>query len=80
MVALALIENIQREKLNAIEVAQAYKRLIEECNLSQEQVSEKVGKDRSTITNSFRLLKLPKQIQQSLIKDEISCRSCKGIN
>lgn len=72
MLALALIENIQREKLNPIEIAQAYKRLIDECNLSQEQVSEKVGKDRSTITNSLRLLKLPQEIQDSLIKGEIS--------
>lgn len=72
MVALALIENIQREKLNPIEIAYAYKRLIDECNLSQEQVSEKVGKDRTTITNSLRLLKLPKNIQDSIIKDEIS--------
>lgn len=79
MLALALIENIQREKLNAIEVAHAYKRLIEECNLSQEQVSEKVGKDRSTITNSLRLLKLPKEIQLSLIKDEISAGHARAL-
>ena len=51
MLALALIENIQREKLNPIEIAHAYKRLIDECNLSQEEVSEKVGKDRTTVTN-----------------------------
>jgi len=72
MIALSLIENIQREKLNAIEVAAAYKRLMEECNLSQEEIAEKVGKDRTTITNSIRLLKLPNRVQQSLIKDEIS--------
>ncbi|HEX2868033.1 MAG TPA: ParB/RepB/Spo0J family partition protein [Ignavibacteriales bacterium] len=72
MLALALIENIQREKLNAIEVAQAYKRLMDECNLSQEQIAEQVGKERSTITNSIRLLKLPKDIQESLIKEQIS--------
>lgn len=79
MLALALIENIQREKLNAIEVAHAYKRLIDECNLSQEQVSEKVGKDRSTITNSLRLLKLPHEIQQSLIKDQISAGHARAL-
>lgn len=79
MVALALIENIQREKLNAIEIAYAYKRLIDECNLSQEQVSEKVGKDRSTITNSIRLLKLPGEIQNSLIKDEISAGHARAL-
>ena len=72
MLALSLIENIQREKLNPIEVAHAYKRLITECNLTQEDVAEKVGKDRTTITNSIRLLKLPTEIQQSLIRDEIS--------
>ncbi|MCU7495026.1 MAG: ParB/RepB/Spo0J family partition protein [Ignavibacteria bacterium] len=72
MLALALIENIQREKLNAIEVAQAYKRLIDECSLSQEEIAEQVGKDRSTITNSIRLLKLPREIQDSLIKEQIS--------
>ena len=72
MLALSLIENIQREKLNAIEVANAYKRLMDECNLSQEEIAERVGKDRTTITNSIRLLKLPHKIQQSLIKDEIT--------
>ncbi len=79
MVALALIENIQREKLNAIEVAKAYKELIEECNLSQEQVAEKVGKDRSTITNSIRLLKLPVEVQNSLVKNEISAGHARAL-
>ena len=71
MLALSLIENIQREHLNPIEIAHAYKRLIEECNLSQEEVAEKVGKDRTTITNSIRLLKLPELIQESLIKNDL---------
>ena len=79
MLALALIENIQREKLNPIEVATAYRRLIDECNLSQEQVSDKVGKDRSTITNSLRLLKLPAQIQESIIKQEISAGHARAL-
>lgn len=79
MVALALIENIQREKLNAIEVAKAYKRLLEECNLSQEEIAEKVGKDRSTITNSLRLLKLPDEVQVSLVKDEISAGHARAL-
>lgn len=79
MVALSLIENIQREKLNAIEIAQAYKRLIDECHLSQEQVSEKVGKDRSTVTNSLRLLKLPRKIQNALIKEEISAGHARSL-
>ena len=72
MLALALIENIQREKLNAIEIAVAYKRLMEECNLTQEQIAEKVGKDRTTVANTIRLLKLPQELQDSLIKEEIT--------
>ncbi len=72
MLALSLIENIQREKLNAIEVATAYKRLMDECSLSQEEIAVRVGKDRTTVTNTIRLLKLPAKIQQSLIKNEIS--------
>ncbi|MEW6508410.1 MAG: ParB/RepB/Spo0J family partition protein [Bacteroidota bacterium] len=72
MLALSLIENIQREKLNPIEMASAFKRLMEECNLSQEEIAAKVGKDRSTITNFIRLLKLPQKVQQSLVKDEIT--------
>lgn len=72
MLELALIENIQREKLNAIEIANAYKRLMDECSLTQEEIADKVGKDRSTVTNFIRLLKLPQKIQQSLAKDEIT--------
>ncbi len=72
MLAMALIENIQREKLNPIEIGFAYKRLMEECNLTQEQIAESVGKDRTTIANSIRLLKLPKEIQDSLINEDIS--------
>lgn len=63
MLELALIENIHRENLNAIEVAISYQRLIDECNLTQEQLSEKVGKSRSAIANFLRLLKLPAEIQ-----------------
>jgi ParB family chromosome partitioning protein len=63
---LALVENIQREELNPIEEALAYKRLSEEFHLTQEDVAKTVGKDRSTITNIVRLLKLPKDIQTSL--------------
>lgn len=72
MLAMALIENIQREKLNPIEIGMAYRRLMEECRLTQEQIAEKMGKDRSTVANSMRLLKLPKEIQESLIKEEIT--------
>ena len=63
MLEMALIENIHRENLNAIEVAISYQRLIEECKLTQDQLSEKVGKDRSTVSNFLRLLKLPAEIQ-----------------
>lgn len=72
MLELALIENLQREHLNPIEIAQSYKRLIEECNLTQEEVGEKIGKDRSTVTNFLRLLKLPEKIQLALRKDAIT--------
>jgi ParB family transcriptional regulator, chromosome partitioning protein len=72
MLAMALIENIQREKLNPIEVGLAYKSLMEECRLTQEQIADKVGKDRTTIANSVRLLKLPEEVQQALVKEEIT--------
>ena len=63
MLELALVENIQRDDLNAIEVAISFQRLIEECSLTQEQLSERVGKQRSTVANYMRLLKLPAEIQ-----------------
>ena len=63
MLEMALIENIHRENLNAIEVAISYQRLIEECELTQDKLSEKVGKDRSTVANFLRLLKLPAEVQ-----------------
>jgi ParB family chromosome partitioning protein len=72
MLALALIENIQREHLNPIEVGRAYKRLMDECHLTQEQIADKVGKDRTTIANTIRLLKLPIQIQECIIDEKIS--------
>jgi len=72
MLELALIENLQREHLNPIEVAISYKRLIDECTLTQEQVSQRIGKDRSTITNTLRLLRLPEKIQTSVRTGGIS--------
>lgn len=72
MLELALIENIQRETLNPIEIAHGYKRLIDECHLTQEEVAEKVGKDRTTVTNFIRLLKLPPEIQAGLRKNQLS--------
>lgn len=68
---MALIENIQREDLNALEVALAYQHLIEQYELTQERLSERVGKKRTTITNYLRLLKLPAQIQVALKNKEI---------
>lgn len=70
MLEMALIENIQRENLNAIEVALSYQRLMAECNLKQEDLGERVGKNRSTVTNYLRLLKLPDVIQIGL-RDEL---------
>jgi ParB family chromosome partitioning protein len=69
---LALIENIQREDLNAIEVALALRSLVTKCNLTQDEVAQKVGKNRSTVANFLRLLKLPRQIQESIRSREIS--------
>ncbi|MGB2866994.1 MAG: ParB/RepB/Spo0J family partition protein [Bacteroidota bacterium] len=72
MLELALIENIQREHLNPMEIANAYQRLIDECRLSQDEIAQRVGQDRSTVTNFIRLLKLPDQIQDGLRKEKIS--------
>ena len=72
MLELALVENIQREDLNPIEVAISYKRLIDECELTHEGLSEKISKSRSNITNFLRLLKLPPEIQMALTKGTIS--------
>lgn len=72
MLEMALVENIQRQDLNPIEVAFSYKRLIDECNITQEQLAEKVSKQRSTITNFLRLLKLPAEIQLGLKDKTIS--------
>ena len=72
MLELALVENIQRENLNAIEVAISYKRLMHECSLTTEKLAERVGKDRTTVTNYVRLLKLPPEIQIGIIEKRIS--------
>lgn len=79
MLEMALVENIQREDLDPMEVALSYKRLIDECNLTQEQLSEKVGKQRSTVTNFLRLLKLPAAIQKALREREISMGHAKAL-
>ncbi len=72
MLEMALVENIQREDLDAIEIALSYQRLIEECKLTQESLSDRVGKKRSTISNYLRLLKLPAKIQKAIIEKQIS--------
>lgn len=72
MIELALIENVQRENLNDIEIAMGYQLLIDECSLSQDLIAQKVGKNRSTISNFLRLLKLPSIVQQQLALHAIS--------
>ena len=79
MMEMALVENIQRENLNAMEVALAYKALIEECQLTHDQLSEKVGKNRSTITNYLRLLNLPAETQLALNNDQISMAHARAL-
>lgn len=79
MLEMALVENIQREDLDPIEVALSYKRLIEECELTQEQLSGRVGKQRSTVTNFLRLLRLPAPIQKSLRTGELTMGHAKAL-
>ncbi len=79
MLEMALVENIQREDLDPIEVALSYKRLIDECDLTQEGLSAKVGKQRSTVTNFLRLLKLPAPIQKSIRDREITMGHAKAL-
>lgn len=76
---LALIENVQRQNLNAVEEAFAYKRLMGEFNLTQEEVSEQVGKSRSTVANMIRLLGLPEKVQKALIDGKISTGQAKAL-
>lgn len=79
MLEMALIENIQRENLNPIEIAVSYQRLISEINLKQEELGERVGKNRSTVTNYLRLLKLPPDIQIALRDNKISMGHARAI-
>jgi ParB family chromosome partitioning protein len=72
MLELGLIENLQRENLNPIEISLSFKRLMDECKLTQDQVAEKVGKERSTVTNFLRLLKLPEKIRQGVRENKVS--------
>ncbi len=79
MLELALIENIQREDLNAMEVAINYKRLMDECSLTQETLATRVGKNRTTVTNYLRLLKLPPDIQKSIKEKKIDMGHARAI-
>lgn len=79
MLEMALVENIQRVDLNAVEVALSYQRLLDECNLTQEGLSSKVGKKRSTVTNYLRLLKLSAEVQLALINKEVSMGHARAI-
>lgn len=79
MLEMALVENIQREDLDPIEIAISYQRLMDECNLTQESMSERVGKKRSTIANYLRLLKLPAEIQLGLREKQISMGHARAI-
>ena len=78
-IEMALVENIQREDLNDIEVALSYQRLIEECNMTQDQLSNRVGKNRSTITNYLRVLKLPQEVQRAISEKAITMGHAKMI-
>lgn len=72
MLELGIIENVQRENLNAIEIANAYQRLIDECNLNHTELGERVGKDRTTVNNYLRLLSLPHHVQEGLAEGKLS--------
>ena len=79
MLELAIIENVQRLQFNPIDEAEAYQRLIDECDLTQEEVAERISKDRSTVTNTLRLLKLPEEIRESIRKGELALGHAKAV-
>jgi len=79
LLELALLENLQREDLNAIEIGLSYKRLMDECDMTQEQVAERMKKDRSTVTNYIRLLKLPPDIQKAVRDGDLSMGHARAI-
>lgn len=79
MIEMALVENIQREDLNPIEIAISFQRLLEECHISQEDLSQRVGKDRSTISNYIRLLKLPAEIQIAIREKQVTMGHARAI-
>lgn len=79
MLELAIIENVQRQDLNPIEEAESYRRLIDECGLKQEEVAERISKDRTTVSNFLRLLRLPSEIKESLRKGELGMGHAKAV-
>ncbi len=79
MLEMSLVENIQRQNLNPLEIALSYKRLIDECSLTQEMLSDRVGKNRSTVTNFLRLLKLQPQIQSAIRNETLSMGHARAI-
>ncbi len=79
LLEMALVENIQRSNLNALEVAISYQRLIDECDLQHDELAQRVGKERSTVTNYIRLLKLPPDIQSALKSQDISMGHAKAL-
>ena len=79
LVEISLIENIQREDLNAVEEAMAYKRLMDEFHLKQDEIAERVGKSRTAVTNAMRLLKLSEKVQQMLIDEMITAGHARAI-
>ena len=79
MLEMAIVENVQREDLDPIELAMSYQRLIDECSLTQEQMGERIGKNRSTVTNTLRLLKLPAKVQHDIKVGLISTGHAKAI-
>jgi ParB family chromosome partitioning protein len=79
MLELSIIENVQRQDLNPIEEAESFKRLIDECGLRQDEVAERISKDRTTVSNFLRLLKLPVEIKDSLRKGELGMGHAKAI-
>src|SRR5207237_10897768 len=79
LLEIALVENLQREDLNPIEAAEAYQRLKDEFQLTQEQIAEKVGKDRATVANSLRILKLPVDIRDWIRSGELSSGQPKAL-
>ena len=79
MLELAIVENVQREQFNPVEEAEAYQRLIEDCGLTQENVAERISKDRTTVANSIRLLRLPEPIKDSLRTGELTTGHAKAL-